>query len=87
MAPLLPMKPTMDRVKLIWDFRGPNASHIAVHHAKHLKEFADSEEIKNYISGNEQLTDMHYIAFLVVEKHLMNDLRERLKPNRGQQYS
>ncbi len=75
-----------ERVKLIWDFRGPNALPIAQHHAKHLAEFAKTEELQHTLSGEEEITPMHHTAFLVVEKHLMNSLRETLKPNRGQIY-
>lgn len=76
----------MERVKLIWDFHGPNAARIAEHHAKHLAEFALSEAVKEPLQGTEKITEMHYLAYLVVDKTLMNDLRERLKPNRGQLY-
>lgn len=76
----------MERIKLIWDFRGPNAQHIAVHHAKHLGEFVETENLQNTILGQEELGPMHHAAFLVVEKHLMNTLRETLKPTRGQLY-
>ncbi len=75
-----------DRVKLIWDFRGPNAKHIAEHHTKHLGEFVVAENLQNTILGQEELGAMYHIAFLVVEKHLMNTLRETLKPTRGQLY-
>jgi hypothetical protein len=73
-----------ERVKLIWDFRGPNAQPIAIHHAKHLAEFAESEKLQNTLTGNEEITPMHHIAFLVVEKTLMHSLRKTLKPTRGQ---
>ncbi len=75
-----------ERIKLIWDFHGPNAKHIAVHHAKHLTEFAESENLKNSFTGQEVVTPMRHIAFMVVEKSLMNTLRETLKPTRGQIY-
>lgn len=75
-----------ERVKLIWDFRGPNAQPIALHHAKHLAEFAETEKLQNTLFGNEEITPMHHIAFLVVEKDMMNTLREILKPTRGQIY-
>ncbi|CAM3481343.1 hypothetical protein [Aequorivita lipolytica] len=75
-----------ERVKLIWDFRGPNAQHIAEHHAKHLDEFAETETLQHSFTGHEQITPMHHIAFMVVEKTLMNTLRETLKPTRGQMY-
>lgn len=75
-----------ERVKLIWDFRGPNAQPIAEHHAKHLSEFAEAEKLQNSITGQEEISAMHHIAFLIVEKSLMNTLRETLKPTRGQLY-
>lgn len=73
-------------IKLIWDFRGPNAAPIAKHHVIHLKEFAAMEELNPYICATEVVTEMHHIAYLVVEKEHMDDLRTRLKPNRGQLY-
>lgn len=76
----------MKRIKLIWDFRGPNAKPIAEHHAIHLQEFAISEGLQHTICKTEEISEMHHIAYLVVEEKHMNDLRERLKPNRGQHY-
>ena len=75
-----------ERIKLIWDFRGPNAKPIATHHAKHLSEFAAAEKLVNPISGQEEITPMHHLAFLIVDKDVMNTLRETLKPTRGQIY-
>lgn len=75
-----------ERVKLIWDFRGPNAKRIAEHHAKHLAEFAETEALKFSVSGQEEVTPMHHTAFLVVEKQLMDTMRDTLKPTRGQIY-
>ena len=77
----------MELIKLIWDFRGPNAEKIAQHHAIHLREFAQAEDLKNSLCDTEPITEMHHIAYLVVEKSLMNELRERLKPHRGQLYN
>lgn len=75
-----------ERIKLIWDFRGPNAKPIAEHHAIHLAEYAATEKLENTITGQETITPMHHIAFLVVERKLMDTLRETLKPTRGQVY-
>ncbi|KAA3619152.1 MAG: hypothetical protein DWP94_13440 [Flavobacterium sp.] len=74
-------------IKLIWDFKGPDAAAIAKHHAKHLAEFIKMEQIPNSKSGTESISEMHQIAFMITEKHRMQDLRERLKPQRGQLYS
>jgi hypothetical protein len=75
-----------ERIKLIWDFRGPNAARTAEHHAKHLAEFAILEKLNTPLSGTETINPMHHIAFLVIDKQLMHSLRERLKPTRGQIY-
>jgi hypothetical protein len=75
-----------ERVKLIWDFRGPNAAPIAKHHAKHLGEFAATEGLQNTLHGFEEFNANHHIAYLVVDKTHLNDLRESLKPSRGQLY-
>ncbi|MBT8262865.1 MAG: hypothetical protein KJO05_08585 [Bacteroidia bacterium] len=77
----------MELIKLIWDFRGPNAAAIAKHHAIHLNEFIHSEKLQNSMSGTESISEMHHIAFMITEKELMQSLRERLKPNRGQLYT
>ena len=77
----------MERVKLIWDFRGPNAEPIAAHHVTHLKEFAAAEGLQHTICDTQRITEMHHTAYLVVEQRYMNELRDRLKPNRGQLYT
>ncbi len=81
------LKPNMEQVKLIWDFRGPNAAPIANHHAIHLREFTTTEDLQNTICEVEKISEMHHIAYMVVDKTHMNDLRERLKPHRGQLYN
>ena len=77
----------MERVKLIWDFLGPNAAPIAEHHVIHLKEFSDTEGLQHTLCEVEKISEMHHVAYLVVEKTMMNELRERLKPHRGQLYN
>ena len=81
-------KPVLDRkIKLIWDFRGPQAARTAEHYQKHLAEFITLEELKHDISGFEHFSDMHSIAYLVVAEFEMKDVREILRPNRGEIYS
>ena len=74
------------RVKLIWDFRGTNAMHIAKHHAIHLTEYAEAQKLQNYSVGDQLISPMHHIAFMVVDQERMGELRETLKPHRGQRY-
>jgi len=74
------------QIKMIWDFRGESAKKIAEHHAIHLNEFITNEDIKDAFVGTEIVSPMYAIAFLVVDETLMNPLREKLKPHRGQKY-
>lgn len=74
----------MRQLKLIWDFRGPDSLRIAKHHEVHLKEFIASEKLDINITGVEQLSELHSIAFLVVVENEMKPIRDALKPHRGQ---
>ncbi|GAA4955729.1 hypothetical protein GCM10023314_31860 [Algibacter agarivorans] len=77
----------MRKLKLIWDFHGPDANKIAQHHEIHLKEYIASEHLTINITGVENLIDMHSIAFLVVNDNEMKPVRDALKPHRGQVYT
>ncbi len=77
----------MQKLKLIWDFRGPNAEHTAKHHEIHLKDFINIEKPKLNITGHQVLSDMHSIAFMIVYEDEMKAIRDALKPHRGQHYT
>lgn len=76
----------MRQLKLIWDFRGPDALKIAEHHEIHLKEYILLENLGLNITGFEALNNMHAIAFMVVNDLEMKPVRDALKPHRGQIY-
>lgn len=75
-----------NRIKLIWDFHGPDAEEIARHHVIHLNEFAESELLHLPVTGIETIAEMHSIAFLVVDQNKMIAVRDALKPHRGQHF-
>lgn len=77
----------MRRLKLIWDFRGPVSKKTAEHHLIHLKEYIKLQQLDINISGVETYSEMHSIAFLVVNESEMKPIRDALKPHRGQVYS
>lgn len=77
----------MRKLKLIWDFYGPNSSKIAQHHEVHLKEYLVLEKLDISLTGFETLSEVHSIAFLVVDETDMKPIRDALKPHRGQVYS
>jgi len=74
----------MRRIKMIWDFRGPNAQKIAEHHEVHLKDYVRIQQLKNIETGLSSISDMHSIAFMIVDEDSVTSLRQVLKPHRGQ---
>ena len=77
----------MRQLKLIWDFRGPDALRIAEHHHIHLKEYIANEELNITLTGFESLSELHAIAYLVVVESEMKPIRDAIKPHRGQVYT
>ena len=77
----------MRKLKLIWDFRGPDALKIAQHHEIHLKDYITLEKLDIKITGCEVINSSQAIAFLVVSETDMKPLRDALKPHRGQVYT
>lgn len=75
------------KLKLIWDFKGPDAAYTARHHALHLKEYIATNDIALNITGFEELNNSHSIAYMVVFESEMPAVRDSLKPHRGQHYS
>lgn len=73
-----------EKLKLIWDFRGPAAAKIAAHHEIHLKQFIQREQTKFNITGVEKITEMHSLVFMVIGKEEMESIRKALKPQRAQ---
>ncbi|MEN9489091.1 MAG: hypothetical protein RL494_1356 [Bacteroidota bacterium] len=75
------------QIKLIWDFRGEVAAKTAEHHEIHLKEYIIIEKFPLNITGFEVINDMHAIAFMVVTDENMIQVRDALKPHRGEVFS
>ena len=76
----------MRKLKLLWDFRGPDALKIAEHHEIHLKDFIKLEQTELNITGFKALNEVHAIAFMVVNESEMKPIRDALKPHRVQVY-
>jgi len=76
----------MRQIKLIWDFRGEVAAKTAEHHEIHLKEYINTEKLPLNITGFEIKNEIHAIAFMVVTDDNMIQVRDTLKPHRGEIY-
>jgi hypothetical protein len=77
----------MRQIKLIWDFRGPEAARTAEHHEIHLKEYIVMEKLPINITGFKAINEMQAIAWMVVTDEYMIAVRDALKPHRGEVYS
>lgn len=71
------------KIKLIWDFRGPEALEIAEHHVVHLREFAQKENLHYYLSDTEEVSEMYCMAYITVDEKDMLVYRDALRPHRG----
>ena len=74
----------MRQIKLIWDFRGEASAKTAEHHEIHLKEYISIEKLPLNITGFEIKNEIHAIAFMVVTDEIMIQVRDALKPHRGE---
>ena len=72
------------KIKLLWDFRGPDALETAKHHTIHLKEFATIENLPFHEIDIKELNLMLCAAFIVVNESDMKVYRDALKPQRGE---
>ena len=74
----------MTKIKMLWDFRGPDALKTAEHQCIHLKEFFEKEGIEFHHIKTEKQSDVFVSAFAIVNETDVEVLRKTLKPNRGQ---
>jgi hypothetical protein len=72
------------KIKLLWDFKGPDALETAKHHCIHLKEFAQIESLDYHEVDYNQLNEMFTVAFITVDESNMKIFRDALKPHRGE---
>ena len=72
------------KIKLIWDFRGPDAKETAKHHTIHLKEFATIKNLTFLEIDIQEKNPMLFTAFITVNEIDMKTYRNALKPHRGE---
>jgi hypothetical protein len=73
----------MQKIKLIWDFRGSNTLQMAIHYNKHIKEFFELKKIDLIHSGHEIINESHHISFAIIKKEDVNLVKQVLKPQRA----
>ena len=73
----------MQKIKLIWDFRGSSDIQTATHYTKHLKEFFEEKNLELLEVGVETINDFHQLAFAVINKEDVEVVKHALKPHRA----
>jgi len=71
------------KIKVLWDFRGPDATKIAEHHKLHLQEYADQKQLILMDIGLEQHSEFFTSAFITVNEADLIQVRDELKPQRA----
>lgn len=72
------------KIKLIWDFRGPDALETAKHHAMHLKEFTVMENLRFFEVSTSRYSDYHSIAYMVIDENDLDVFKDALHPHRAE---
>lgn len=71
-----------DKVKLIWNFYGPDSKQTADHHLSHLNTFLLNENISYFSTGVECVNE-NYCSYVVMSKEKIDFIRKKLNPNKG----
>ena len=72
------------KIKIIWEFSGPDAEKTAKHHQIHLEDFGKREELSCSIAGTEYINHVVWIAYLIVFEKDAILIRDALKPVRAE---
>ena len=71
----------MRKIRLLWDFRGPDSLETAKHHVIHLKEFAEIDNLSfveaSVIEQNKYVNS----AFIIISEIDLEVFKNALKPH------
>lgn len=73
-----------EKIKLIWDLRSIDAKEVAEHHVKHVNEYIEKKGIENTSAACTEVFPHYYVAYIITTKKYMIQLRDDLKPHRGE---
>ncbi len=73
-----------ERIKLIWDLRSIDAKEVAEHHVKHVNAYIAAKGIEDASADCEEIFPHYYVAYILTSKKYMIQLRDDLKPHRGE---
>lgn len=69
-------------IRLLWDYRGPNAAGIAEHFVAHLHTYCQRHDLGEINMGTIENASTWWSAFMDMEEQLLDEVRKNLKPHR-----
>ncbi|MBL4593442.1 MAG: hypothetical protein JKX68_06460 [Flavobacteriales bacterium] len=72
------------KIKLIWEFSGPEAEETAKHHAVVLERVSAKKKIEYSIPGTEYINHVSWLAYLIVLEKNVPVIKDVLKPLRSE---
>ena len=70
----------MNKIKLIWEYKGPNANGIAEHQVIHLTEYCLKNKIEKVSTGIEKFQNNTWFAYLILLEDRHAEVAKELKP-------
>ena len=55
-----------EKIRLIWDFRGPDCEKIAKHYKIHLSDFLNTNNSVYFDFNDRKITALHHMVYLIV---------------------
>ena len=72
------------KIKLIWEFSGPDAEERAKHHSTVLEVVSARENLEFSITGTEYINHVSWLAYLIVLEKNVPVIKGALKPLRSE---
>lgn len=72
----------MRKIRLLWDFRGPDSLETAKHHVIHLKEFTEIDNLAFIESSIIEQNKYINSAFIIIYESDLASYKNALKPHR-----
>lgn len=73
----------VNKIRLVWDFRGLDGLKTAEHQHVHLIQFMKKEKIVFFDDKVEQINELHSICSIIINESHLNFVKNKLKPHRG----
>ena len=73
----------MKKIKLIWDFKGIEATKTAEHFHVHLKEFLIKDKIIDFTSELEKVDEFYTRVNIIIDQKYVERIKNAPKPKKA----